>query len=67
MSGCAAADWSALLRLARHLVAQPRAVYSFLWQDEGVERHAFAGADFAGRFRTWRSPRGQVCWRGARQ
>eukprot|EP00969_Alexandrium_andersonii_P082804 3651326-Alexandrium_andersonii.AAC.1 len=36
MSAPATADWSALLRLARYLVVQPRAVYDFPWQDEGV-------------------------------
>eukprot|EP00969_Alexandrium_andersonii_P306471 13548588-Alexandrium_andersonii.AAC.1 len=38
------ADWPALLRLARYLVLplQPRAVYSFRWQDEGAGNHAFA-------------------------
>eukprot|EP00969_Alexandrium_andersonii_P027955 1219179-Alexandrium_andersonii.AAC.1 len=31
------ADWPALLRLARYLAVQARAVYCFSWQDEGLQ------------------------------
>eukprot|EP00969_Alexandrium_andersonii_P058764 2590038-Alexandrium_andersonii.AAC.1 len=64
MSAPTTADWSALLRLAWCMVLQPRAVYSFPWQDEGAAIRAFVGTDFAGRFRAWRSTRGGVCARG---
>eukprot|EP00969_Alexandrium_andersonii_P271238 11989145-Alexandrium_andersonii.AAC.1 len=51
MSAPTAADWSALLRVARYLVLQPRAVYSSLWQDEGAGICAFVDTDFVGRLR----------------
>eukprot|EP00969_Alexandrium_andersonii_P006606 287116-Alexandrium_andersonii.AAC.1 len=37
MSAPNAADWSALLRLPRYLVLQPRALHSFPWRDEGAK------------------------------
>eukprot|EP00969_Alexandrium_andersonii_P257456 11382059-Alexandrium_andersonii.AAC.1 len=55
------ADRSALLRLARYLVLQSRAGYSFPWRDEGVAIRAFVDTDFAGRFRTRRSTCGGDC------
>eukprot|EP00969_Alexandrium_andersonii_P190820 8429709-Alexandrium_andersonii.AAC.1 len=61
MSSPTTADWSALLRLARYLVLQPRAVYSFPWQDEGAGIRAVVDADFAGCLRTRGSTRGGVC------
>eukprot|EP00969_Alexandrium_andersonii_P331242 14640261-Alexandrium_andersonii.AAC.1 len=64
MSAPTTADWFALLRLARSLMLQPRAVRSFPWQDEGAAIRTFVDADFAGCFRTRRSTRGGVCARG---
>eukprot|EP00969_Alexandrium_andersonii_P015232 665340-Alexandrium_andersonii.AAC.1 len=65
MSAPTTADWSALLRLARYLVLQPRAVDNFPWQDEGAGICTFVGADFAGRLRARWSTCGGVCTRGA--
>eukprot|EP00969_Alexandrium_andersonii_P196970 8702573-Alexandrium_andersonii.AAC.1 len=66
MSGPTSSDWSALLRIARYLVSQPRAVYSFPWQDEGAAIRTFVDTDFAGCLRARRSTCGAVCERGAR-
>eukprot|EP00969_Alexandrium_andersonii_P040155 1759797-Alexandrium_andersonii.AAC.1 len=60
MSAPTAVDWPALLRLARHLALQPRAVYSFPWQDEGPAIRTFVDTDFAGCFRARRSMCGGV-------
>eukprot|EP00969_Alexandrium_andersonii_P111442 4921407-Alexandrium_andersonii.AAC.1 len=65
MSAPTAADWSALLRLARYLVLQPCAVYDFPWQDEGVGVRTALDAGFAGCLRARRSTCGGVCVRGA--
>eukprot|EP00969_Alexandrium_andersonii_P285014 12599744-Alexandrium_andersonii.AAC.1 len=47
MSAPTTADWSVLLRLARYLALQPRAVDSSPWQDEGVAIRTFVDTDFA--------------------
>eukprot|EP00969_Alexandrium_andersonii_P082268 3625795-Alexandrium_andersonii.AAC.1 len=65
MPAPAAADWSALWRLARCLASQRRAVYDFPWRDEGVGIRTSVGADFAGRLRARRSTCGGSCARGA--
>eukprot|EP00969_Alexandrium_andersonii_P239312 10564368-Alexandrium_andersonii.AAC.1 len=64
MSAPTSSDRSALLRLAQYLVLQPRAVYSFPWQDEGAAIRTFVDTDFAGCLRTRRSTCGGVCARG---
>eukprot|EP00969_Alexandrium_andersonii_P132756 5870705-Alexandrium_andersonii.AAC.1 len=48
MSAPTTADWSVLLRLARYLVLQPRAVYSFPWQDEEAGIRTFAAPTLLG-------------------
>eukprot|EP00969_Alexandrium_andersonii_P226396 9997485-Alexandrium_andersonii.AAC.1 len=58
MSTPTTADRSALLRLARRLALQPRANYSFPWQDERAGIRAFVDADFARCLRARRPTRG---------
>eukprot|EP00969_Alexandrium_andersonii_P147105 6505117-Alexandrium_andersonii.AAC.1 len=55
MSAPTMADLSALLRSARYFVLQPRAVYSFPWQDAGAAICAFMDTDSAGCFCNRRS------------
>jgi len=57
MSAPCARDLAALRRVARYLVAAPRTVYAYKWQDEG-ELMVFVDTDFAGCLKTRKSTSG---------
>eukprot|EP00969_Alexandrium_andersonii_P329206 14547228-Alexandrium_andersonii.AAC.1 len=40
-------DWTALQRLARHLLLRPRAVHQFPWQKGDQSLTVYADTDFA--------------------
>eukprot|EP00969_Alexandrium_andersonii_P372689 15482305-Alexandrium_andersonii.AAC.1 len=50
MATPATADWAALIRLTRCLIARPRCVYHFPWQDDGGPLRVYVDTDSAGRF-----------------
>eukprot|EP00969_Alexandrium_andersonii_P294380 13011598-Alexandrium_andersonii.AAC.1 len=58
MANPSTADWAALIRLTRYLIARPRCVYHFPWQGEGVLFRVDADTDFADCLHTRRSTRG---------
>jgi hypothetical protein len=64
MSAPVSADASALRRVVRYLVDEPRLVYSFAWQQHG-EFRAFVDTDFAGCLRTRKSTSGGCAMLGS--
>eukprot|EP00969_Alexandrium_andersonii_P178608 7897037-Alexandrium_andersonii.AAC.1 len=64
MAAPTTADWAALVRLIRYLVARPRCIYRFPWQDDGATLRAYVDMDFAGCLLTRRPTSGGVRKRG---
>ena len=57
MSAPKRSDFAALLRVIRFLIAEPRLVYNYKWQDSGTLR-VYCDTDFAGCLDTRKSTSG---------
>ena len=63
MSGPKRSDFAALLRVIRFLIAEPRLVYNYKWQDDGILR-VYCDTDFAGCLDTRKSTSGGCAMMG---